>query len=140
MTMKLTNYKLVIITLSILFNNKLHSQVSQNLDVSRMNLKHQYESASFNLYPTESNSIFIKLDTRNGKMWLAQYSIDSEKRGVVELNDVSLVLSREESNQRFILVPTKNFFTFILMDQIDGRMWQVQWSVNPSERMVLPIE
>jgi hypothetical protein len=105
-----------------------------------MNLKHQYESASFNLYRTESNSIFIKLDTRNGKMWLAQYSIDSEKRGVVELNDVSLVLSREESNQRFILVPTKNFFTFILLDQIDGRMWQVQWSVNPSERMVLPIE
>ncbi len=105
-----------------------------------MNLRPQYESAAFNLYPTENNSIFIKLDTRNGKMWLVQYSNETKNRIVAELNDISLVLAREESNQRFKLVPTKNFFTFILLDQIDGRTWQVQWSVNPSERMVLPIE
>lgn len=31
---------------------------------------------------------------------------------------------------RFTLYPTQNVFTFILLDQIDGRMWQVQWSTK----------
>lgn len=30
--------------------------------------------------------------------------------------------------------------TFILLDQINGRTWQVQWSLEPEKRIVIPIE
>jgi hypothetical protein len=65
--------------------------------------------------------------------------MDDEKRFTTVLNDISLVLSSEESNQRFVLIPTTNMFTFILMDQIDGRTWQVQWNIDPLKRAVLKI-
>jgi hypothetical protein len=72
-------------------------------------------------------------------MWQVQYNMDDEKRFTTVLNDISLVLSSEESNQRFTLQPTTNIYTFILLDQIDGRTWQVQWNVDPLKRMVLRI-
>ena len=44
-----------------------------------------------------------------------------------------------ERNGRFFLYPTTNIYNFILLDQIDGRTWQVQWSIEKSDRMVLRI-
>jgi hypothetical protein len=102
-------------------------------------VEYRNSNAIYNLYPTENYFIFIKLDTRNGKMWQVQYSMDRDKRFSTTLNDVELVLKSEESNQRFMLLPTTNMFTFILMDQIDGRTWQVQWSIDPLKRLVVPI-
>jgi hypothetical protein len=72
-------------------------------------------------------------------MWEVQWNMDYDKRFTTTLNDIELVIKSEESNQRFMLLPTTNIFTFILMDQIDGRTWQVQWSVDPLKRMVVPI-
>jgi hypothetical protein len=72
-------------------------------------------------------------------MWQVQYNTDSEKRFTSTLNDIELVFKSEESNQRFMLIPTINMFTFILMDQIDGQTWQVQWNSDPLKRMVVPI-
>lgn len=34
---------------------------------------------------------------------------------------------------RFTLYPTQNRYNFILLDQTDGRTWQVQWSTKPEE-------
>ena len=39
-----------------------------------------------------------------------------------------------ERNGRFFLYPTQNMYNFILLDQIDGRTWQVQWSTEKSQR------
>ena len=33
----------------------------------------------------------------------------------------------------------KNMYTFILLDQHDGRMWQVQWAIDADQRLVIPI-
>ena len=44
-----------------------------------------------------------------------------------------------ERNGRFFLYPTTNIYNFILLDQIDGRSWQVQWNTEKSDRMVLSI-
>ena len=38
-----------------------------------------------------------------------------------------------------MLYPTQNMWTFILLDQTDGRTWQVQWSTDYESRGILPI-
>lgn len=94
----------------------------------------------FRLYPTDNISIFIKLNTSNGQMTQVQYSMEDSKRIEVILSSTSLVKKGDEVNGRFTLYPTKNIWTFILLDQIGGNTWQVQWSVNPEQRRILPIE
>ena len=46
----------------------------------------------------------------------------------------------QEVNDRFTLYPTQNIYTFILLDQIEGKTWQVQWSSDRENRAILPIE
>lgn len=98
-------------------------------------------SARYQLFPTENRWNFIKLDTQTGKMWMVQYSIDkSSERFTYKLNEMSLIDSEEIAQAgRFTLYPTQNHYNFILLDQIDGRTWQVQWSFKPEERFVLRI-
>ena len=43
-----------------------------------------------------------------------------------------------QQNGRFELYPTKNMYNFIMIDVIDGRSWQVQWSNEPESRLVFP--
>jgi hypothetical protein len=94
----------------------------------------------FKLFPTQNIWNFIKLDTRNGKMWQVQFNMEIEKRFETYLNSISLVSEEKEVNNRFTLYPTQNIYTFILLDQIDGKTWQVQWSLEPEKRIVIPIE
>lgn len=97
-------------------------------------------SANFRLFPTKNMWTFIKLDTRNGKMWQVQYSMKSDERFETVLNSYSLISDESEPLNRFVLHPTTNIYTFILLDQIDGRVWQVQWSSKSEERFVLRID
>jgi len=94
----------------------------------------------YRLYPTENNFNFIKLNTSNGQMTQVQYSVEDIKRFEVILSTASLVKKEDEIKGRFTLYPTKNIWTFILLDQIAGNTWQVQWSFNPEQRAVIPIE
>ena len=55
------------------------------------------------------------------------------------LNTTSFATKEEERDGRFTLYPTQNMWTFILLDQIDGRMWQVQWSMKEDSRFVIQI-
>ncbi|HLW13874.1 MAG TPA: hypothetical protein VKX30_00075 [Flavobacteriaceae bacterium] len=94
---------------------------------------------NYRLFATKNMYTFIKLNTRNGQMWQVQWSIKgSEYRYETTLSDISRVNEEEESNGRFFLYPTTNIYNFILLDQIDGRAWQVQWG-DASERMVIRI-
>lgn len=83
---------------------------------------------------------FIKLNTRNGQMWQVQYSMKTEGRFETNLNLIPLVSKDKEANDRFTLYPTQNIYTFILLDQIEGKTWQVQWSIETENRAVIPIE
>lgn len=97
------------------------------------------DNVRYKMFPTENIWTFLKLDTRNGKIWQVQYSINDNYRGEIELNDKALVSENIAENGRFTLYPTKNMYNFILLDQIDGKMWQVQWSTAPENRGILPI-
>ena len=93
----------------------------------------------YRLFSTRNMYTFIKLNTRNGQMWQVQWSIKgSDYRFETILSDISRVDKDEEKNGRFFLYPTTNIYNFILLDQIDGRAWQVQWG-NEGERAVIRI-
>ncbi len=98
------------------------------------------EVAVYRLFPTENMWTFIKLNTRNGKMWQVQYDIEGDNRFETYLNLVPLVSKEKEVTGRFILYSTQNIYTFILLDQLDGKMWQVQWSIESKNRLIIPIE
>ena len=96
-------------------------------------------AVAYRLFSTQNMYTFIKLDTRNGQMWQVQWSTKgSEYRFETTLSDVSRVNKDEEKNGRFFLYPTTNIYNFILLDQIDGRTWQVQWG-KEEERAVIRI-
>ena len=92
----------------------------------------------YKLFPTQNYWTFIKLDTRNGKMWQVHFTISNDGyQGELILNSSSLVWTKEEEvNGRFTLYPTNNIYNFILIDQIDGRTYQVQWNSDKDKRFV----
>lgn len=96
----------------------------------------QDPKANFRLYKTENMYNFIKLDTRTGQMELVQWSVQDDRK-IYKLSDRVLVSSSEEQIPgRFTLYATTNTFQFVLLDQIDGRTWQVQWDTDKSYRWV----
>lgn len=98
----------------------------------------QTEFFSFKLYPTNNMWTFIKLDTRNGKMWQVQFSVKGDDyRFEIPLNTTAL--ATDSINGRFELYPTQNMYNFILLDKKGGATWQVQWSTEPANQAVIPI-
>ena len=102
--------------------------------------KNKVETAqNYQLFPTQNIWTFIKLDTRNGKMWQVQYSVGEENRMEYVLNSIPLAFGIQELAGRFTLYPTQNIYNFILLDQINGSVYQVQWSMKEENRGVIPI-
>ena len=100
----------------------------------------QNANAAYQLVPTKNFYNFLKIDTRDGRIWVVQYSTDND-RIVTPLTTTSKVLKEEDKIVgRFYLYPTKNMYTFIMLDQIDGRTWQVQWSTEKSEMGIWSID
>jgi hypothetical protein len=97
------------------------------------------EVTVYKLFPTENMWTFLKLNTRNGQMWQVQYDVEGDNRLETFLNALPLVSKNHEVNGRFTLHSTQNIYTFILLDQIDGKMWQVQWAIEFENRFILPI-
>jgi hypothetical protein len=96
--------------------------------------------AIYRLFPTQNTWTFIKLNTRNGQMWQVQFDVQGENRGVTYLNLLPLVSKEKEVDGRFTLYSTENIYTFILLDQLEGKTWQVQWSIDAKNRGVIPID
>ncbi len=100
----------------------------------------QLEIPIYQLFPTDNYWCFIKLDTRNGKMWQVHFTIsDDGFQGELVLNSMSLVWDGNEVNGRFTLYPTENMYNFILLDQLNGKTYQVQWNNDEEKRFVSPI-
>jgi hypothetical protein len=73
-------------------------------------------------------------------MWQVQYDIEGDNRMETFLNILPLVTEKDEVNGRFTLYSTQNIYTFILLDQLNGKIWQAQWSLKFENRFILPIE
>ena len=92
----------------------------------------------YRLFSTQNKWTYIKLNTRNGQLWQVQYSLEDNNMEV-PLSLITRVSKEEEKNGRFFLYPTQNIYNFILLDQLNGRVWQVQWSIEEKSRMVIQI-
>ena len=130
-----TKYFALIITI-LLFAFSAQGQEKQSTTIQQKQIS---ENAIYQLFPTPNMYTFIKLDTRNGKMWQVQWGTDVKYRFESILSDISRVNYDEEKNGRFLLYSTTNTYNLILLDQIDGRTWQVQWSTEAKNRLVDPI-
>lgn len=98
-------------------------------------------NVTYRLFKTHNMHIFIKLNTSNGIMTMVQFSTTSTLDMMeVPLSDIILASGTEAKKGRFYLYPTDNFYTFLLLDQIDGRVWQVQWAIDPEDRGIIQIK
>lgn len=97
------------------------------------------EAPVFRLFPTSTTDTFIKLNTRNGQIWQVNIAMRKGKSFEEILNATPFISEEKEENGRFMLYPTQDDI-LILLDQLDGRMWQVQWSYVFRESYVIPIE
>ncbi|HTE01617.1 MAG TPA: hypothetical protein VK668_20155 [Mucilaginibacter sp.] len=126
----------ILILIIFLIASFAHAQVKSDVPTQSSS---NNENVTYRLFPTTNIYNFIKLDTRNGKMWQVQWATESDKRFTTDLSLIPLVAKEDEKNGRFILQATQNIYNFILIDQIDGRTWQVQWSFDPEKRVVVAI-
>ena len=95
-------------------------------------------NVTYRLFSTRNMYTFIKLNTKNGQMWQVQWDTKSNQLET-PLSLITLVTKEEEKNGRFFLYPTTNIYNFVLLDQIDGRAWQVQWNIEEKDRMIIRI-
>lgn len=101
----------------------------------------------YKLYPTQNMWTFIKLDTYNGNLYLVQWNTDDNKRFTYELdkfwnlmNAIRLIDDDKKyvpfRNGRFSLTQTTNIHTFLLLDEVVGKVYQVQWTTDDNNCVI----
>lgn len=104
----------------------------------------QNTEVQYRLFPTQNMWTFLKLDTSTGQIWQVQYSVKEEDgyrfECVLSNIDIAELYYKPKKIGRYTLFPTKNMYNFIMLDQIDGDVFQVQWSTESENRFVLPIK
>ena len=100
---------------------------------------HTKSEENYKMYPTENMWTFLKLDTRTGKVWQVQYSVNSYTHGQVAVNDTDLTFGSNDKAGRFELYPTQNMYNFLLLDKNTGMVAQIQWSMNAENRGLVKI-
>jgi hypothetical protein len=130
--MKTKLFTLIILLLTIV--SIVQGQTNQPKAILQ---KQVSEKAIYQLFPTPNIWTFIKLDTRNGKMWQVHFTINTDGfEGQVVLNSIPLVTEEDEIEGRFTLSKTENTYNLLLLDQIDGRVWQAQWNSEVEKRFI----
>lgn len=100
------------------------------------------EPVRYRLYKTDNFWTFLKLDTMTGQIWQVQYSINGAAdrlESVLNLTDIPEELELPKIVGRYTLYATTNTYNFIMLDQIDGYTFQVQWNIDKKSRFVVPI-
>lgn len=92
----------------------------------------------YTIMPTQNIWTSLLLDSRTGRIWQIHFALnDSSFAGRLPVNEVPLVTPAEARTGRFVLQATDNLFTVLLLDQDDGRVWQVQWSNDANKRFIV---
>lgn len=123
----------------------IDSLIFQNVSVILGNLEPQ----RFKMYQTDNIYNLLKLDTWTGRVWQVQWGETKERMEVLinyrDLRDLptekedDYEYAAKNRNGRFEMYPTKNMYTFILLDTYSGKTYQVQWSTGYEGRFCEPI-
>jgi hypothetical protein len=101
-------------------------------DPVEINYELQRLDARFRLFKTSNTWNFLELDTETGRVWQVQFSVgEKDERLKIEVRPE--VIAKGGKPGRFTLVPTRNIYNFILLDQDIGKTWQVQWSTSKDQ-------
>lgn len=132
--------KTVFVTLAFVLFTIVSFGQTQMKPTNTAKQKKVSDNSIYQLFPTKNYWTFIKLDTRNGKMWQVHFGVeDDTNTGELILNSLPLVDKEEEINGRFTLYPTENMYNFLLLDQISGVVVQVQWSLDAKKRGIVSV-
>ncbi|MBW2309949.1 MAG: hypothetical protein JRF35_02605 [Deltaproteobacteria bacterium] len=95
--------------------------------------------APFRVFDTKNIYTKIALDTITGRVYQVHFATQSNQfYGILPINESSLLTDNIKAQLgRFTLYETDNMYNFILVDQIDGRFWQVQWSYEKDKRFII---
>lgn len=127
--------RILIILVSLVFSIGTFSQNYSSESNTKSTVASPDDNVNFRLFQTNNRWTFLKLDTRNGVITHVQYSTENRSEMMeYSLNSLPLVEEVDAKPGRFFLYPTENTYNFILLDQIDGRVWQVQWSIDADSR------
>lgn len=132
--------KTVFVTLAFVLFTIVSFGQTQTKPTNTAQQKKVSDNSIYQLFPTKNYWTFIKLDTRNGKMWQVHFGVeDDTNTGELILNSLPIVDKEEEINGRFTLYPTENMYNFLLLDQISGVVVQVQWSLDAKKRGIVSV-
>lgn len=128
----------VVLILCVLLSFTIKAQTINDNELVRVSNYQSPVPAKFRLYPTTNRFTFLRLNTSTGFIDVVQYSTsDAANTLIYGLSKFALVL--DGPVDRFTLYPTQNIWTFLLLDQVEGRTYQVQWSTEPDKRLVMQI-
>lgn len=83
----------------------------------------------YKMYKTQNYHNQLRLNTANGSVQQIQ---DDGQKWII----VPEIVRGGKAQNRFQLFETRNMWTFILLDTFNGRLWQVQFSVEGVEYMM----
>ncbi len=99
----------------------------------------QLREPIYKLYPTQNMYTFLELNTMTGQIWIVQWSTSGNRMKYVLDIEERIFSWDEKIAGRFELYPTENMYNFVLLDNIKGYCWQVQWSFDQDKRLVIMI-
>ena len=112
--------------------------LEDNLELISDYIYRNAKKAKYKMYQTDNIYNLLQLDTETGRIEQVQWSLNSSEEGSVYINEEDLSLYHYGPGS-FELYPTKNMYQFILLDNVNGRKWHVQWGMKSSERWIKKI-
>ena len=131
--------KHTVLAIIIMLNMNLFSQVQIEKNQHDLYQADENYIRTYRIFPTANMWYFIKLNTRTGQMWQIEFDQKKTKQLAIPLNNLSLVEEQNEVDNRFILYPTQNDWNYLLLDQINGKIWQVYWDMKPEKNKITPL-
>ena len=129
--------KNIILILFVLVNINAKGQTIKENDLVRISNYQSPTPAKFRLYPTANRYTYLRLNTTNGFIDIVQYSTTEEReRMIYPLSVYPVVMDffHLGTLDRFTIYPTQNVYNFLLLDQVYGDTYQVQWSQDSTMR------
>ncbi len=134
--MKIQHVLLLTLSLSLI---PFASAVSQRETINFETDPPQDINVPFRMFKTHNMWTYLLLDTRDGRLWQVSFTVSEDGiRCKLPINNSPLVDESGRRIGRFTLYRTENIWTFLLLDQYNGDIWQCQFSLE-DKRFLLPI-
>ena len=120
--------RLFISVVCLLVGISAYSQTA--VDPAKEGCQKMVRVPNFKLVSTENIQVFLKLDTSRGLIEMVRFGTREKDRRESTVNYYPLATGDDAVPGRFELYPTEYVRTYLLLDVLDGRTWQVEWTYD----------